>query len=121
MKQANITMAYKTLGEMGRIAGLPFNLCKKLFMIRMKLKPHIECQEERRQVLFDTAGIAEDGTVEKTPALMKGLIEIQNAEVEWTEDPVKIEITPELAEKLNITAETLEMLDGFVEFTEVEG
>lgn len=120
MKQANITMAYKTLGEMGRVAGLPFDLCKKLFMLRLKLKPHIEFQEERKQVLFEAAGIRADGTVEKTPALVKGLVEIQNAEVEWTEKPVKIELTPEIAEKLNITAETLELLDGFVEFAEVE-
>lgn len=120
MKQANITMAYQRLGEIGRIVGLPFDVCKKLFMLRLKMKPHIDCQLERRQVLFEASGIGEDGTVEMTPELKKGLIEIQTAEVEWTEEPVKIEVTPELAEKLNITAEKMEYLDGFVDFVEVK-
>ena len=120
MKQANITMAYQKLGEIGRIVGLPFDVCKKLFMLRLKMKPHIDCQLERRQVLFEAAGIGEDGTVEMTPGLKKGLIEIQTAEVEWTEEPVKIEVTSEIAEKLGITAEMLEILNGFVEFVEVK-
>ena len=119
IRQANITMAYQTLGEMGRVVGLPFRMCKELFMLRLKLKPFIDCQLERRQVLCEAAGIAEDGTVEMTPSLKKSLFEIQNDEVEWTEEPVKIEVTPELAEKLNITAEKMEYLDGFVEFVEV--
>lgn len=120
MKQANITMAYQRLGEIGRVVGLPFDTCKKLFMLRLKMKPHIDCQLERRQVLFEAAGIAEDGTVEVTPALKKSLYEIQTAEVEWKEKPVKVQITPELAEKIGITAETLEILNGFVDFVEVK-
>ena len=83
------------------------------------MKPYIECQIERRQVLFEAAGISEDGSVEYTPALKKSLIEIQTAEVEWTAEPMKIEVTPEIVEKLNVTAEMLEILDGFVEFVEV--
>ena len=54
-----------------------------------------------------------------TKELQAAFAEILKTEVDFKLEPVVIQLTPELAEKMNITAEMLEVLDGFVEFVEV--
>ena len=46
----------------------------------------------------------------------KDLIAMQNTEVECDVKPVTIELNDELCEKMGITGETIDMLDGFIEF-----
>ena len=50
----------------------------------------------------------------------KALGEIQNADVEYDVEPITILLTDDLCEKMEITGEVMDELDGFVTF-EMEG
>ena len=119
--QESIFKAHQTLGQINKTPGLPFALCKKLFMVRIKMKPHVECEIEQQQVILEAAGRKPDGTYNTNPDVLRELKKIQQTEVDWKDKPVKIEMTPAMFQRIGVTAEMLENLDGFVEFVEVEG
>lgn len=119
MKQEKITIAYKMLEKINRVPGLPFSVCSKLFMAKKGLAPYIEAQAEKENIIFENAGVDDNGKTMITKELQAAFAEILKTEVDFKLEPVEIQLTPELAEKLNITAEMLEVLDGFVEFVEV--
>lgn len=117
MKQGNIIAAYKTLAIINRKPGLPFGVIQKLFQKKKELEPFWEMQGEQELVLIEATGQTIDNYT-YTPELKKGLHSIEESEVEYSGTPVEIIVTPELEEKLGLTAEMLEHLDGFVTFTE---
>lgn len=126
MKQGNITTAFKAVCNLYKVKGLPFSLSSRLFTLKRKLQPFVECQQEQEMELLERwNALNPDGTLnvtsENVHQVNAGLNEIQTADVDWTEPPIKITLTDDLAEKLGITGEILEKLEGFVDFEEMEG
>ena len=120
MKQANIALAYKRLTEINKTVGLPYATCKKLFSAKLALRPHIECQAERERVLLAASADENGNTDYNNPTVRKGLAEIMNTEVEWTAEPIKIQLTRYEMDQINFTAEMMDDLAGFVDFEEVK-
>lgn len=119
MKQERIFTAYKLLEKLNRTPGLSFAVCVQMYKAKQTLAPYYEAQQERKMVLFEAAGIDENGQVLITPELKKELADIMKTEVEYSLSPVKINLTPEEISKLGLTAEIIEQLDSFIEFSEV--
>lgn len=119
MKQEKIFVAYKLLERLNKVPGLPFGICSKLYMLKKNLAPYYEAQQEKQMVLFEAVGIDENGQVEITKELKKSLADILKTEVDCEVQPVKIELTQDMADKLGLTGEIIEQLEGFVEFVEV--
>ena len=117
MKQGDIVAAYKTLAVLNRKPGLPFGIIQKLFLKKKELEPYWQMQGEQETVLIEASGQKVED-YELTPEIKKGLLAISNSDVEYTGKPVEITVTADLAEKLGLTAQMLEHLDGFVTFTE---
>ena len=117
MKQGRITAAYKTLAKLNKIPGLPFGLCNRLYLKKHELEPYYNSQAEQEQVILDASG---QEHVDITPEIRKAFYEITETDVEYEENPVEVVLTDELAEKLGVTGEMIETLEGFVKFSEVE-
>ena len=117
MKQGDIISAYKTLAIINRKPGLPFWLNQKLFLKKKELEPFWEMQKEQEIVLIEATGQTIDNYT-YTPELKKGLHVIEESEAVYDAKPLEIIINEELAEKMGLTAEMLEHLDGFVHFTD---
>ena len=120
MKQERIFVAYKLLERLNRTQGLPFGMCVQLYKVKETLKPYYEAQKEKEMVLFEAAGIDENGNVMMTAELKKSLADIMKTDVDFSLEPAKIYIKQEEANILGMTAEIIEQLDGFIEFVEVE-
>lgn len=123
MKQGKITLAYKTVFDLYRVKGLPFGLSSRLFTLKRKLQPYVEHQQEQEMELLESwKALNPDGTMnittENVNQVNAGMSEIQTAEVEWNEPPVKITLNADLTEKLDITGEIIEQVEGFIEFME---
>lgn len=123
MKQGKITQAYKTVFDLYRVKGLPFGLSSRLFTLKRKLQPFVEHQQEQEMELLESwKALNPDGTInvtsENVNQVNAGLQEIQTAEVEWNEQPITITLNDDLTEKLGITGETIEQVEGFIEFKE---
>ncbi len=124
MKQGKITQAYKTVCGLYKAKGLPFSLSSRLFTLKRKLQPFVEHQREQEIELLESwKALNPDNTLnittENVNQVNAGMSEIANADVEWNEQPVIILLTDELTEKLGITGEIIENVDGFIEFKEV--
>ena len=117
MKQGYIIAAYKTLAVLNRKPGLPFSVIQKLFQKKRELEPFYEMQVEQETVLIEASGQTVSD-YKLTPEIKKGLVEIAESDVEYDGQPVEIVVSPGIEEKLGLTAEMLEHLDGFVTFTE---
>lgn len=120
MKQERIFVAYKLLERLNKTKGLPFGMCVQLYKVKETLKPYYEAQQEKQMVLYEAAGIDENGQVTVTPELKNSLADIMKTEVDYNLEPAKIYIKQEEANILGMTAEIIEQLDGFIEFVEVE-
>ena len=120
MKQEKITIAYKMLEKINRVPGLPFSVCSKLFMAKKSLAPYIEAQAEKENVLFENAGVDDNGKMMITKELKDAFAEILKTEVDFTMEPVVIKLTQENADKIGMTGEIMEKLEGIVQFVEVE-
>lgn len=126
MTQGKITVAFKTVSELYKAKGVPYMISKRLYNLKRKLQPHFEFQQEKElDLLEEWDAINPDGTLritsENVNQINAKLNEIQNMEVDWQEPPVSILLNDDLAEKLGITGEVLEKLEGFVDFEEMEG
>ena len=119
MRQEKIMLAYKQLEKLNKIPGLPFGVCSKLYMVKKSIAPFIEAQKEKEQVLFEAAGIDDNGNVQNTRELRAALADILKTEVDCDIQPIQIQITPDITEKVGMTGEIIEHLEGFVEFVEV--
>lgn len=119
MKQERIFVAYKLLERLNRTKGLPFGMCVQLYKAKETLRPFYEAQKEKEMVLFEAAGIDENGNVMMTAELKKSIADIMKTDVDFTVEPVKISITQDEANILGMTAEIIEQLNGFIEFMEV--
>ena len=123
MKQGKITQAYKTVFDLYRVKGLPFSLSSRLFTLKRKLQPFVEHQQEQEMELLESwKALNPDGTMnittENVNQVNDGLKSIQDAEVEWNEQPITIALNDDLTEKLGITGEIIEQVDGFIVFKE---
>lgn len=120
MKQNRISKAYKAIVQMYKRTGVPFGICNQLFMLKKKLEPYYELQGEKESEILKAHGWENEmiGRVPYTPEILKEFKEIQEAEVEYEGEPVEIRITEAIAEKLGITGEIIDMVDGFITFTE---
>ena len=120
MKQIMISKAYKAIVQMYRNKGVPFGICNQLFMLKKKLEPYYELQGEKESEILKENGWENEmiGRVPYTPEILKAFKEIHEAEVEYDGEPVEIRITEAIAEKLGITGEIIDMVDGFITFTE---
>ena len=119
MKQEKIFVAYKLLEKLNKTPLLPFKVCSKLYGLKKSLAPYYEAQIEKEHVLFEEAGIDENGNVLVTPALRKAIADIMKTDIDFSPEAVKIELTADDMTKLEITAEIMEQLEDFVEFVEV--
>lgn len=123
MKQGKITSAFNTLTKMYRTKGLPFGISSILFNMKRQLEPYRDHQAEQEELLAEkysggemdeNGGYKMDGVARTLFA--KDLIAMQNTEVECDVKPVTIDLNDELCEKMGITGETIDMLEGFIEF-----
>ena len=117
MEQGKIIAAYKTLAALNRKPGLPFSVVQKLFQKKKELEPFYQMQTEQEIVIIEASGQTLDD-YKITPELKKELFVLSKSDVIYDGKPVDITVTGDIAEKLGLTAEMLEYLDGFVTFTE---
>lgn len=120
MKQGKIIAAYKRLLLMNKVPGLPFGLCSKLFHLKKKMEPYYQAQVEQENVALEASGQKpENGQWDITPEIRRVFMQISETEVDWNEEKINVELTEDIAEKLMITGETLEILEDFINFTGV--
>ena len=117
MKQGRIAMAYKTIISLYKKPGLPFRICNQLFMLKKVLEPFYEFQADMEGKVIEESG-QEINRFEMTPEIRKAFEQIQAEEVEIEIEPLEIPLTDDLAEKMGITGEMIDQLDGFIKFTE---
>ena len=127
MKQGKINVAFRVLCDLYRIKGLPFGLSSMLFNMKRRLQPYVEHYNETEaevlekwDALTPTGMVRTDMAAADVAKINKELDEIRSTEVEYDAKPITITLTDELTEKLGITGEIIEQLDGFVVF-EMEG
>lgn len=125
MRQGKINVAFGKLCDLYRIKGLPYTLSRDLFMTKRKLQPYVEHYNEAeaellesRDALTPTGMVRTDMPMAEVAKINKELNDMRQTEVEWKEEPLTIRLTDELTEKLGITGEIIEQLDGFVNFVE---
>ena len=113
MKQRRITAAYQAVTQLYKIEGLPFVISMDLFLLKKKLAPYVELEAEKERALFDSnSGIL-------TAEMRQEITKILEADVEWKEEPLLFKLGYDLLQKMNITGELLDKLDGFVTFEAV--
>lgn len=115
MKQKQITAAYQAVTQLYKIEGLPFCISLDLYLLKKKLDPYIELEAEKERAIFDAGG--DTGTI--TPEMRREIAKILEAEVEWKEPPLIFKLDQKVIQKMNITGELLDKLDGFVIFEQV--
>ena len=127
MTQAKINTAFVKVCELYRIKGLPFIVSRGLFMLKGKLEPFVaHYSEQEHNLLADRNALNPDGTIrqdvpqDEVIAINMELFDMRATEVEWKGEPLTIQLTDELADKLGVTGELMEQLDGIVTFEEVE-
>lgn len=127
MRQGKINVAFRVLCDLYRVKGLPFSLSSMLFNQKRNLQPFVEhYNEAEAEVLEKWDAITPAGTVRtdmpmaEVAKINKELDEIRATDVEYDVTPITIVLNDELTEKLGVTGEIIEQLDGFVNFVEME-
>lgn len=127
MTQGKINVAFSKICELYRIKGLPFSLSSRLFNMKKRLEPFVEhYTEQEHNLLADRNALNADGTIrqdvpqDEVIAINMELFDMRATEVEWKGEPLTIQLTDELADKLGVTGELMEQLDGIVTFEGVE-
>ena len=127
MTQGKINVAFSKICELYRIKGLPFSLSSRLFNMKKRLEPFVEhYTEQEHNLLADRNALNPDGTIrqdvpqDEVIAINMELFNMRATEVEWKGEPLTIQLTDELADKLGVTGELMEQLDGIVTFEGVE-
>lgn len=120
MKQKKIVGAYKALASLSR-QKMPLREARKIFNLRAKLQPSIDFQAEEERKLLEEMGLTLEfgGLVhfkdeKQQAAYFQRVAEIGEMEEETEAEPITL---PAL-DHIQISAEELEALDGFVEFAE---
>ena len=122
MKQGTITRAYKELQKLEEINGIPFKAMSRIHRIVKKMEPYIEAQQtEEIKAVKEFADIEPDGKIVyhsdgDAEKLNVRLGEIQNAEVDWEDEPVDIPYS----EKMDLNGKTIGVLEDFINFVEEE-
>lgn len=127
MTQGKINVAFNIVCNLYRIKGLQYTLSRDLFMLKKRLEPFVEhYTEQEHNLLADRNALNADGTIrqdmpqDEVIAINMELFDMRATEVEWKEEPLMIRLTNELADKLGVTGELMEQLDGIVTFEGVE-
>ena len=127
MTQGKINVAFNIVCNLYRIKGLQYTLSRDLFMLKKRLEPFVEhYTEQEHNLLADRNALNPDGTIrqdmpqDEVIAINMKLFDMRATEVEWKEEPLMIRLTNELADKLGVTGELMEQLDGIVTFEGVE-
>ena len=125
MKQGRIVVAWTEIGILYKTKGVPFGISSQLFTLKRKLQPFVEHQQEQEIAALEEIGaVNTDMTVNVTDENCKQINdimrEIRETEVEYNEEPTTIKLTDAICEKLGVSGETIDKLDGFVVF-EMEG
>ena len=117
MKLKKIAIANKVLLRLYRVSGIPFPISCKLFMLKKKLQPFIDLQAEmENSILKEKNAIGEDGTINMTAEIRSKFADILDSDVEYEENQIDLPVNAEVVEKLGITGEVIDQLDGFVNF-----
>ena len=122
MKQGRIAAAHKMIMMLYRIKGVPYQVSVDLLRKKRDLQLFVDCQAEQEEKMAEeiAGGRNPDGSYpmdeEKQARFRRELAKIQEAEVTYDLKPITIMLTPELVEKMGITGEVMDILDGFVEF-----
>ena len=127
MKQGKINVAFREICNLYKIKGLPYTLSRNLFFLKRDIQPYVEhYNEAEEEVLEKWDAITSAGTVRTdmpmadVAKINKELDEIRATDVEYDVTPITIVLNDELTEKLGVTGELMEQLDGFVNLVEVE-
>ena len=127
MKQGKINTAFGIVCDFYRIKGLPYALSRDLFLLKKKIEPYFEHYSEQEfNLLSERNALNPDGTIrrdvpqEEVTAINKELNDMRSTEVEWKEEPLTVKLTSWLTEKLGVTGELIEQLDGIICFEEKE-
>ena len=127
MTQGKINVAFTIVCNLYRIKGLQYMLSRDLFLLKKKLEPFVEhYTEQEHNLLVDRDALNPDGTIrqdmpqDEVIDINMELFDMRATEVEWNEEPLTIQLTDELADKLGVTGELMEQLDGIVTFEGVE-
>lgn len=119
MKQGRMVQAYNALSRLGSQVMEDYTVAYRLFQLKKQMAPAMEFQTEREQAIFEkyqperlgngqfrfrTSGVAED--------FRKALNELAEMDTDVQITPVKI---PK-GQRLLISMDDIEALDGFVEF-----
>lgn len=125
MKQGKINVAFRVLCDLYRIKGLPFGLSSMLFNMKRRLQPFVEhYNDAEAEVLEKWNAMTPAGTVRtdmpmaEVAQINKELDDIRTTNVEYDVNPITVVLNADLTEKLGITGEIIEQLDGFVNFVE---
>ena len=122
MRQGSITAAYKTIMNLYRFKGIPFQISVDLLKRKRELQVYVDCQtEQEERVAAEIAGcINEDGSYpmdeEKQARFRRELAKIQEVDVNYDLEPITIKLTPKLVEVMGISGEIMDVLDGFISF-----
>lgn len=122
MRQGSITAAYKTIMNLYRFKGIPFQISVDLLKRKRELQVYVDCQtEQEERVAAEIAGgINEDGSYpmdeEKQARFRRELAKIQEVDVNYDLPTITIKLTPKLVEVMGISGEIMDVLDGFISF-----
>ena len=123
MTQGKINVAFSIVCNLYRIKGLQYTLSRDLFLLKKKLEPFVEhYTEQEHNLLVDRDALNPDGTIRQDMPqddvidINMELFDMRATRVEWEEEPLKIRLTDELADKLGVTGELMEQLDGIITF-----
>ena len=122
MRQGSITAAYKTIMNLYRFKGIPFQISVDLLKRKRELQVYVDCQteQEERTAAEIAGGINEAGSYpmdeEKQARFRRELAKIQEVEVNYDLPPITIKLTPKLVEVMGISGEIMDVLDGFISF-----
>ena len=121
MKQFKINKAYEVLVE-NKGVKLPGAESRELFMLKKKLQPHVEYEDEQKKVILDKYSPTQDqngnldfGSKERAQEFLNEF----NTEIQKIEDQdVDLEFTKPQVTLANVSfsIEEIEALDDFVEF-----
>ena len=122
MKQGRITAAQAAIMQLYRFKGIPFQISVDLLKMKRDLQVYVDCQaeQEEQMALEISGGMNEDGSYPMDQAqqakFRKELAKIQEEEVNYDLEPITIRLTPDLVERMGISGEVMDILDGFVIF-----
>lgn len=126
MKQGRIVIAFNLLMKLYRIEGASFGTSSVLFNTKRRLQPFVEHQAEQESLLAEKYGDGQndDGSLKMTQEnqalFFADLKKIQETEVDYDYNPVRLILDDHEFKLLGLNGEKMEALEGFMDI-EVDG